>query len=730
VKENASTGKKQSVVNLRELFVFCALLVGIFLTRLYNYPLFHSLSEMFSILIALGLFLIAWNTRENIQNKGLLFLGIAYFFVALIDLVHTLAYKGMGVFPEFTSNLPTQLWIGARYLESISLLIAPIFIERPFKPHLIFLSYSLVVTLIFLSIFLFGIFPTCYVEGSGLTTFKIVSEYVISGILLLSMYLYFQKRAFFPGESLVLIEFSLIFTVFSEITFTQYVGVYGVANMIGHIFKVISFYLIYLAVISTGLRKPMDLLWRALKESEEKYRNLVEGMAEGVVILDSEEKFIYANPRAEEVFGITGGELEGRSLLEFIPPEELLKVEEQTRRRKKGLTDRYELEISGADGKRRIISVSVSPILDGQGNYKGASGVFEDITLKREKEKEVERLAAIVNSASETFLLFDSGGKILAWNKMAEEFFPSLKQDSGAKSYLDLIFKDNRDEAWEKFEEAIKGKGGIRFESQIKTEEGKSIPVLITLFPIPGATEKQVEIAALIVDIRERKKAEELHADFIRSLVHDLSNPLSASLTALEMIQTGKKDGSSLEEYLEILGMNVKRIANLLANFSRALNWPSNGINLEKNPRNLFEILSRLLEAQKPLFSRKGIELRFTSQGENVMVLANENLERAIGNILDNALKFTPEGGKVEVSLHKEGHKALISIADTGTGISSSDLPHIFERFYRGKGANTGTGLGLYTARLAVEELGGEIRAESELGKGSKFTISLPLKEG
>jgi len=722
LKENSSGDWKNSVINRWELLTFTALLIGIMVTRLYSYLLFHSLAELFSIVIAFSLFLIVWNARESIQNKSLLFLGIAYLFVGLIDLVHTLAYKGMGVFPEFTSNLPTQLWIGARYLESFSLLGAPLFLERSFNPLRMMLFYSLIVTLFFLSIFLWNIFPACYVEGSGLTPFKIVSEYVISGILLLSLFLYFRKRSYFPGESLRLIELSILFTVFSEIAFTQYIGVYDFANMLGHVFKVISFYLIYLAIISTGLRQPLDLLWHALKESEEKYRTLVEGMSEGVAILDPEEKFVYANPPAEKVFGVNPGKLEGRSLLEFLPPEELPKLKEQTQRRKAGMKDRYELEILGADGKRRIISVSASPLRDDRGDFRGTSGVFEDITAKKAKEREIERLAAIVNAVNEAFLLFNQDGKILSWNKRAEELFPFLKQDQEAKSFLELFSPQSKEEARIQFEKAKRGGEDIRFESQVKTKEKGSMPVWITLFPIPLS-----EVGALIVDISERKKAEELHADFIRSLIHDLSNPISASLAAMELISIKGKNDPILREYLEIISLNIQRIANLTANFSRSLNWPSNGVKLGKNPQDLHQLLLKIVEAQRPLSARKGIELSFKSEGQDLVVLANENLERAIGNILDNALKFTPEGGEVEVTLRKEGEKALITISDTGRGISPHDLPHIFERFYKGAGAHTGTGLGLYTAKITIEEHEGEISVESEPGKGSKFSISLPL---
>ena len=107
-----------------------AVLVGLYATSLHSYLLFHALAEMFSVVVACSIFVLAWNTRRFLDNACLLILGIAYLFVGGIDLLHTLAYKGMGVFPRRGADLPTQLWIAARYLEAVSLLIAPCLLSR------------------------------------------------------------------------------------------------------------------------------------------------------------------------------------------------------------------------------------------------------------------------------------------------------------------------------------------------------------------------------------------------------------------------------------------------------------------------------------------------------------------------------------------------------------------------------------------------------------------------
>jgi len=134
-------------------------LLGLYLTSLYSYLLFHVLMEIFGVVVAFGIFSMAWNSRRFMDNNYLLFLGIAYIFVGSLDLLHTMAYKGMGVFVDYSANLPTQLWIAARYLESLTLLIAPIFLQRRINISQIFIGYSTTFILVMLSIFYWEIFP-------------------------------------------------------------------------------------------------------------------------------------------------------------------------------------------------------------------------------------------------------------------------------------------------------------------------------------------------------------------------------------------------------------------------------------------------------------------------------------------------------------------------------------------------------------------------------------------
>lgn len=261
---------KQSAVSAKygTILLGGLVLFGLYLTSLYSYLLFHSLAEIFSIVIAFSIFVLAWNSRRFLDNGYLLFLGIAYLFIAGIDLVHTLAYKGMGVFPGYDANLPTQLWIAARYLESLSLIVALLFLHRKFRPHFVLIGYTVVVSLLLGTIFYWNVFPDCFIEGSGLTSFKKISEYIISLLLVASIALLFQKREDFDTGVFWLLIVSIVFTIGSELAFTFYISVYDFSNLVGHFFKIISFYFVYKALIEVGLTQPYNLLFRNLKQSE------------------------------------------------------------------------------------------------------------------------------------------------------------------------------------------------------------------------------------------------------------------------------------------------------------------------------------------------------------------------------------------------------------------------------------------------------------------------------
>lgn len=155
-----------------ETALIAAIIGGMYWISLFNYLLFHSLVEAFTIVVGTGIFFLAWNTRAMLDNHYLLIFGIAQAFISLIDLLHMLAYAGMGVFANGGAGLSTQLWIAGRFLQAATLCAAPFFIGRRVRMSGILAVYSVITAVFIASVFSWGNFPATYVEGVGLTPFK------------------------------------------------------------------------------------------------------------------------------------------------------------------------------------------------------------------------------------------------------------------------------------------------------------------------------------------------------------------------------------------------------------------------------------------------------------------------------------------------------------------------------------------------------------------------------
>lgn len=256
------------IINILIIIVSALSLIGCYLLSRTNYLLFHCAVEIFGIIIGFIIFAIAWNSRRIMNCNFLLFIGISFLFICPISLLHTLAYQGMGVFPDVGTNLATQLWVITRYMFSMSMLVAVLVEKRRIYAGIVFSGYTLASALLLSSVFYWKNFPQAFVEGIGLTPFKIASEFVISGILVLAIVLIFKKRRDFDKNVVKLVIFSMAIAIAAEMTFTLYDDVTGVMNLFGHLLMGISFFFIYKALVETALAKPFDLLFRNLKNSE------------------------------------------------------------------------------------------------------------------------------------------------------------------------------------------------------------------------------------------------------------------------------------------------------------------------------------------------------------------------------------------------------------------------------------------------------------------------------
>jgi len=371
-----------------------AVAVGLAALSGYNYLLFHVLVELVSIAVAWSLFLLVWNARRFMRDPLLLTLGVGYLFVGLVDLVHTLAFPGMGVFPGASTNLAAQLWLAARYLEAGAFLVAPMAVALHLRARTLFAGFGLFAAGLTAAILAWDGFPDAFVPGTGpgtgLTGFKVGSEYAVCAALAAAGGLLYWRRGRLAPDVLGYLLAAIGVTIFSELSFTLYQDPYGAFNAIGHYAKIGSYYFIYRAIVVTGLARPYDVLFRELAQTEERYRGVVEGQTELICRFRPDGTLVYVNEPFARYFGRTAQELSGASVHEVVRQENgpalarhlaSFTPEENVR----GL----EFSVRRPDGTEAWHQWSTRAFFDPEGTVTGYQAVGRDVTARRAAEQAV-----------------------------------------------------------------------------------------------------------------------------------------------------------------------------------------------------------------------------------------------------------------------------------------------------------------------------------------------------
>ncbi len=249
-----------------------AVLLGIpvvallYLMHLRGPDLPHNLAELFSVVVAFGIFMLTWNARRFLDNHFFLFLGIAYLFVGIIDSLHALAFDGW-IGGGRKPHLDTQLWHAARYLQGVSLVIAPWFAVRKIRPGVTLAAFSVATALLLVTVS-GGAFQSWYASVVH-ARFMNVSDFCLFGLGVAAFAMLRRARAHFDGEVFFRLILSIVLLVVSEVSDGLGMRGFETLYLFGDLFKALSFYLVYKAVIETGLLRPYDLVFRNLKRSEE-----------------------------------------------------------------------------------------------------------------------------------------------------------------------------------------------------------------------------------------------------------------------------------------------------------------------------------------------------------------------------------------------------------------------------------------------------------------------------
>ncbi len=243
------------------------------------------------------------------------------------------------------------------------------------------------------------------------------------------------------------------------------------------------------------------------------------------------------------------------------------------------------------------------------------------------------------------------------------------------------------------------------------------------------------ELAQAFNSMSEKIEAlDKTRSQFVSNASHELKTPLSTMKILIEsLLYQDPMDPGLAKEFLTDVNKEIDRLNRIVSDLLTLVNIDSGGLKLNITEMNLNSLLEEQVKRLLPLARENGIEINLEMKDDISIRGDNGKLEQVIYNVIDNAIKYTPRGGEVDVNLVRSGKKAFIRIADTGIGIPAGDLPHIFDRFYRVDKARSratgGTGLGLSIVKQIVQNHGGNISATSSEGNGTTFTIELPVQQ-
>jgi PAS domain S-box-containing protein len=441
------------------------------------------------------------------------------------------------------------------------------------------------------------------------------------------------------------------------------------------------------------------------------------------------------NLGAQRMYGYSSEEAVGQSISMLVPPElpnEIPSILEKIRRGES--VEHYETERIGKDGRRLYVSITVSPIKDSAGRIVGASAIARDITERRlQQEKEAEllvreqvaraeaeavqaRLAIILNNLTEGVLMAEPQGHILFAN-------PAACAMLGATSAEPL---EELPDPWGDFHlpEAVAhcAKSGERVEARVRYGETF---LRIKLEYLAGVDKNLGDVLVVMQDLSEGRRLEANQQRFLANAAHQLKTPIMAILGAAELLATGDDADPAIRRpllnHVFSEGRRMQRLSETLLRLSR-IGWDRREPSLEIV--DLSEAGQQAAERMAPLAENMG--LRVLVEGETAYVRADpEWLQEVLLVLLSNAIKHSNRGGDIRVRVAGN----TLTVEDEGAGINPADLPHVFERFYRGKDSSEGFGLGLSICRELTDRMGGDISIRSREGVGTAVKIELPEVE-
>jgi len=357
---------------------------------------------------------------------------------------------------------------------------------------------------------------------------------------------------------------------------------------------------------------------------------------------------------------------------------------------------------------------------------------IENAKLYRDISETRDYLNNLIKSSEDAIVSLNLEGKALSWNEGARKIFGYDPEEIVGKSVPFLEESETSDY----ISRVLRGEEVKAVELLKNKKDGGKAPLLLTCSPIKDAEGNIIGVSAIIKDITELKKVDQLKSEFLSVVSHELRTPLTPIKGYLSLLlggQLGEVDPKQKEALNVILGQSnhLHKLIDTVIDISRI--EAGKRLELEKEPIFLEEVVKEIVGASTSAFSAKNVRIEARYPESSLVVIGDKKkLLRVLDNLLGNALKFTPAGGMVRIAVEKGDNRMEVTVADTGIGIESKYLSKIFERFYQIDSSYTrsvgGIGMGLAIAKEIVEAHGGKIWTESEgPGRGTKIVFTLPI---
>lgn len=334
---------------------------------------------------------------------------------------------------------------------------------------------------------------------------------------------------------------------------------------------------------------------------------------------------------------------------------------------------------------------------------------------------EKTKLATVLSSMTDGVVITDSEGQVVLANSAAERYFDFKEASAIGKPLIEVVRDHEVDEAVKRCLKTAQEQTG-----QIDVN-GRFLRVVA----VPFESGKSPGALALFQDLTEMRSLQTMRREFVGNVSHELRTPLSGMKAIVETLQDGAiNDMKVAAEFLEKLDVEVDGMTQMVTELIELSRIEGGRARLKLEPVNLNRLMEEAVARLSPQAERAQVSLAVERSSDLPLIQADkERILQVIMNLVHNAIKFTPAGGKVTVDARPENSAVVVRVSDTGIGISRENLPHVFERFYKADKSRSGggTGLGLAIAKHTVQAHGGNIWVHSEEGKGAMFSFSLPL---